>query len=289
MIKNEQIMWLTTTLLSRYFFCGLLLLASLHASAQPLVIGVIGRSSNDGADITEYYEDVIRLALEKTRASHGDFIIQQRPFEASIDRVKAMLQSAAGVDVIWASVTPERLENMRHVQVDLLHDLNNYRALLVRKDDLERFKNINTLDELRVLKAGNGSNWTDTKVMQANGFVVVTAVDFGLLVKMLSAKRFDYITRGMHEVGMDLTMFSAAKLAVVPNFVLKYTAPVNYGLFVRKTDELLAKRLEQGIALAKADGSLQVLFEQVNMFQSGRKILQSNPRIIELNNSAVLQ
>jgi hypothetical protein len=204
-------------------------LASIPLYATSLTVGVIGRSGNDGTDITRYYEDVIRLALEKTRASHGDFAIKQRPFEASIERVRAMLQSGAGVDIIWASVTPERVESMRHVQVDLLQDLNNYRALLVRKDDVHRFQNIQTLDDLRRLKAGNGSNWTDTKVMQANGFTVVTAVDFGLLIKMLSAKRFDYITRGMHEIGMDLRMFNSANLVVVPDVVLKYSVLISYG------------------------------------------------------------
>lgn len=268
-------------------FCWTLF-ATLFASAQPLVVGVMGRSSNDGADITSYYEDVIKLALEKTRSSHGDFVIKLHPFEASIDRVKVILQSASGIDVIWASATPERLGNMRYVKVDLLHDLNNYRALLIRKSDLERFSNINNLADLHLVKTGNGSSWTDTKVMQANGFVVATAVDFGLLIKMLGAKRFDYITRGMHEIGMDLAMFPDANLAVVPNLVLKYSVPVRYGLFVRKTDEVLAKRLEQGIAEAKADGSLQKLFDDMSLFQPGRKILENNPRIIELDNSAVL-
>lgn len=274
--------------LVRCFLFSWALLSAFYASAQPLVVGVMGRSDTDGVDITRYYEDVIKLALEKTRSSHGDFVIKQHPFEASIDRVKVILQSASGIDVIWASVTPERLDNMRYVQVDLLHDLNNYRALLVRKNDLERFKQINNLDDLHLLKTGNGSSWTDTKVMQANGFVVITAVDFGLLIKMLSAKRFDYITRGMHEIGMDLTMFPNANLAVVPNLVLKYSVPVRYGLFVRKTDEVLAKRLEQGIAEAKADGSLQKLFDEMRLFQPGRKILENNPRIIELDNSVVL-
>lgn len=274
--------------LVRCFLFSWALLSAFYASAQPLIVGVMGRSDNDGVDITRYYEDVIKLALEKTRSSHGDFVIKQHPFEASIDRVKVILQSASGIDVIWASVTPERLDNMRYVQVDLLHDLNNYRALLIRKSDLERFKQINNLDDLHLVKTGNGSSWTDTKVMQANGFVVVTAVDFGLLIKMLSAKRFDYITRGMHEIGMDLAMFSSANLAVVPNLVLKYSVPVRYGLFVRKTDEVLAKRLEQGIAEAKADGSLQKLFDEMSLFQPGRKILENNPRIIELDNSAVL-
>lgn len=266
-----------------------IVLACAPLYAQSLTLGVIGRSGNEGTDVTRYYEDVIRLALEKTRATHGDFVIKQRPFEPSIDRVRAMLQSSAGVDVIWASVTPERVDAMRHVQVDLLQDLNSYRALLIRKDDLHRFENLQSLDDLRRLKTGNGSSWTDTKVMHANGFAVVTAVDFGLLIKMLSAKRFDYITRGMHEIGMDLRMFHSANLVVVPDVVLKYSVPINYGFFVRKSDEALAKRLEQGLALAKADGSLKKLFDEVELFQPGLKILAGNPRVIELNNASVVQ
>lgn len=264
-----------------------LLLPSLGATANTLTVGVIGRANTEGMDITVYYEDVIRLALEKTRASHGDFLIQPRPFEASVDRVKAMLQSAAGIDVIWATVTPERIQSMHYVSVDLLQDLNNYRALLVRKNDLPRFQSIASLDDLRQFKPGNGRNWTDTQVMQFNNFNVVTAVDYGLLIKMLNAKRFDFITRGLHEVGMDLVMFPSANLAVVPDVVLKYSSSASYGLFVRKNDEALAKRLELGLAHARADGSLQALYDQMKLFQPGINILQNNPRIIELNSNVV--
>lgn len=281
-------MWLKSDSLIKYILGCWLLFIALGVNAQPLTVGVIGRSSNDGTDITAYYEDVLRLALEKTRASHGDFVIQQRPFEASIDRVKAMLQAASGVDVIWASVTPERLQKMRHVEVNLLHNLNNYRALLIRKSDVAKFQNIQTLDQLRLLNAGNGNNWTDTSVMRANGFKVITAVDFGLLVKMLTAKRFDFITRGVHEIGMDLQMFSAEELTVVPNLVLKYSVPINYGFFVRKADETLAQRLEAGLVIAKNDGSLDALIEKTELFNMGRNLLAKKPRIIEIDNSALL-
>lgn len=266
---------------------AILLLASLGAMANTLTVGVIGRFNAEGLDMSAYYEDVIRLALEKTRTSHGDFVIQHRSFEASVDRIKVLLQTAAGVDVIWATVTPERTQAMRHVPVDLLRDLNNYRALLVRKNDLPYFQTVASLDDLRKFKLGNGSNWTDTKIMQFNSFPVITAVDYSLLIKMLSAKRFDYITRGLHEVGMDLLMFPSANIAVVPDVVLKYSNPVSYGLFVRKSDEALAQRLELGLAQARDDGSLQALFDQMKLFQAGKEVMHNKPRIIELNNSAI--
>lgn len=287
--KTFRMIMLVKTKLWIYIASIIFLLASLGAMANTLTVGVIGRSNTEGLDITAYYEDVIRLALEKTRASHGDFVIRQHSFEASVNRIKAMLQSAAGVDVIWGTVTPERTKSMRHVPVDLLRDLNNYRALLVRKNDVFHFQSVASLDDLRQFRLGNGSNWTDTKVMQFNGFKVVTAVDYGLLVKMLSAKRFDYITRGLHEVGMDLLMFPSANIAVVPDVVLKYSNSVSYGLFVRKTDEALAQRLELGLAQARADGSLQALFDRMKLFQAGKEILLNNPRVIELNNSAIMQ
>ena len=274
--------------LIKYFIGCWLFIVAVCVSSQPLTVGVIGRSSSDGSDITSYYEDVLRLALEKTRTSHGDFIIRQRPFEASVDRVRAMLQSASGVDVIWASATPERLQKMRYIDVNLLHDLNNYRALLIRRSDLNKFKKIETLEDLHRWNAGNGSNWTDTRVMQSNGFKVVTAVDFGLLMKMLTAKRFDFITRGLHEVGMDLAMFSAQDIAVVPNLLLKYSEPVSYGFFVRKEDEHLAQRLEKGVAIANDDGSLVELLERTELFNLGRNLLENKPRIIEIDNSAAL-
>ncbi len=55
--------------LIKYFIGCWLFIVAVCASSQPLTVGVIGRASSDGSDITSYYEDVLRLALEKTRAA----------------------------------------------------------------------------------------------------------------------------------------------------------------------------------------------------------------------------
>jgi len=250
----------------------------------PLHIKIVESPSASKFDPTGYYEKALRLALEKTRAQEGEFIIEHAPFIPSVDRIKSMLINNVGVDVLWGSATDERKAGMRYIPVDLLQNLNNYRALLIRKESLSHFKKVTRLAQLKALRAGNGTHWTDTGILRKNQFNLATAVDFSLLIKMLRASRIDFITRGLHEVALDLEIFKDYDLAVSSAVMLHYEHPIHYGFFVRKEDEALAVRIERGLHLAQADGSLDELFLGEPAFAFGKSLLKADTLILELNN-----
>lgn len=251
---------------------------SLSVNAEPQTITVSGVKTNNINDNVYFYTRVLELALEKTRATDGDFVIAYLDHKGGIERDRAMLIAGVGINVMWASVTKERAQKLRLIDFDLLKGLNNYRALLIHKSSQASFAKVKTLEDLKAFSAGSGPYWTDGLIMQANGFNVVYGANYGGLFKMLGINRFDFLSRGLHEIGSDLIAFSDLGLVAEPHLMLQYETPLRYSFFVNKDNSQLADRLERGLKAAQQDGSFDRLFMQMPMLRFGSELLQNSPR-----------
>lgn len=232
-----------------------------------------------------YYQNILKLALEKTRQTYGDYQISFIDKIVTADRMRHMVTNGKYANIIWASVTPERKKAMRVIPVNLLRDFNNQRLLLVLDSNKYKFKNIKNLEDLKAFKTGNGLHWTDTKIFKANGIKVSTSVHFDLLIKMLEAGRFDYISRGVHEISNDMRLYYGSDLAIAEGIVLKYKRPILYSYFVNNSEELLAQRIEAGLKLMEEDGSFKQAFDNIASYKAGSKELEKVRHVIELDNS----
>lgn len=248
--------------------------------AAPLRVIVPGSGKAAPHEPYFYYINLLRLALEKTRVSDGDFELGFHDHSGGIERDRAMLMAGVGIDAMWASVTRERAKKLRVVEVDLLKDLNNYRALLIHKDKQAQFAKVKNLAQLRQFKTGTGPYWTDGIIMKDNGFRLVYGANYGGLFKMLAKHRFDFFSRGLHEIQSDLIAFAPLGLIQEPRLLLKYDRPVRYCFFVNKDNYALADRIERGLRLAQADGSFDKLFFSMPNFKYGYEILQDPQRRI---------
>ncbi|GAB1623478.1 hypothetical protein AAOGI_35280 [Agarivorans albus] len=230
---------------------------------------------------SEYFEKVLALALAKTEQEYGIANLQPYERELSNERLRRYLQDKQYIDVMWSTATKQRNKTLRPVKFDLLQGLGQYRFLLVQAGDSKRFENIKTLRQLRQFSAGSGTYWSDTKVMRYNGIEPVTSVNHSLL-PMLAAGRFDYLSRGAHEVWSELAAHTN-QFELLDNVVLKYTC--RYFFYVNKDNIELAERLEKGLYLALNDGSYNQLFFSESDFKQGwDKLNQLAPAsIITLN------
>ncbi|PCK08041.1 MAG: hypothetical protein COA42_11135 [Alteromonadaceae bacterium] len=148
------------------------------------------------------------------------------------------------------------------VSEPILNNLLGYRRLIVRLEEEGRFWSVNSLDEFRRFKVGQGFAWTDVGIFKFNGIDVVEAEEYQYLFPMLSRKRFDYISLGVGEVDHP---FSANpefknKFSVVEDIVIFYPFPVHF--FVTPTMPELADRLEYALKQMKATGEFDVLFSK---------------------------
>lgn len=150
--------------------------------------------------------------------------------------------------------------------------------LLINNGDQARFDQVNSVEDLKRFVMGVGIYWTDGRIMADNGFKVVRSPSYKGLVKMLAARRFDFISRGLHELGNDINAYKAYNLVQEQRLLLKYDVPVHYCFFVNKDNVKLANRIERGLKLAKADGSFDKLFLQMPELKQGQDILQHSHR-----------
>ncbi|WP_458232578.1 substrate-binding periplasmic protein [Roseateles sp. P5_E8] len=256
---------------------GLSSLQSARA-AEPLRIS-IPQLSPSSQEHASYFPQLLRLALEKTRASDGPFEIRYYEQAMSGARQFAELRNNGAINLIWDGSNARRETELLPVRISLLRELNDYRVFLIRKDDQARFRTVHTLADLSHFTAGAGENWPSTAVLRANGLPVVTSIGYEQLFGMLAARRFDYMPRGVYEASFEQRQHNG--LAIEQGLFLHYSVPFYF--FTSRQNPALADRIERGLRAALADGSFDRLFRSIPSFKrSLDEIHAGKRRVLEL-------
>lgn len=226
---------------------------------------------------TLYFYRLARLVLGKTEAVDGPFDITTYPTPMSPTRSVAELKNNGSINLIWNGTSPERERDLLPVRISLIRDLNSYRICLIRKGDQARFDAVRTMDDLRKLVAGSGTQWPDTDILRANGIPTITTTHHVSLFPMLGAKRFDYTARGLYEVFGEAEAHGAREgIVIEEKLMIFYALPMYF--FVNKANVALAERLERGLKKAQADGSFDQLMMSVPGFKRGLDEQHNNKR-----------
>jgi hypothetical protein len=238
---------------------------------------IVIRQSNTTDITTEdyYFYRLLELALHKTDAQWGVARIKQLPYRLEDKRLRTGLIQGT-VDVLWSPTSVEFEQQMLPVRISLLKELNNYRLLLIRKGEQPVFSAIHSLDDLRKLKGGMSSQWTDARIMEYNRLPLAQVVGYGKLFKMLAAKRFDYFSRGLYQIQSEVNFYPELELQIEQELILSYPNEVYF--FVNKHNPALAKRLEAGLKIALRDGSFEQLFNSIPRYQWGVELLKKHQR-----------
>lgn len=268
---------------------GLLLVlgGNVFADTQPATLKVVLPFIKASAPSHQrYFPQALSLALDKTVATDGPYEITYFANNFTSARIIAELKYGRSINVLWTSPDEERERELLAVRVSLLQGLNSHRIFLIRKQDREKFKAIQSLDELRRFRAGSVSNWPDTQVMQNSDLPVVTSAHYDLLFTMLAGKRFDYFPRGLYEVWDEQRDHESKNLVIEESLMLYYPAPIYF--FVNPRDKKLANRIERGLKIAMEDGSFNELFFSVPGFKRGyEEMSNKNRRVFDLEQATV--
>ncbi|ROQ18594.1 extracellular solute-binding protein (family 3) [Marinimicrobium koreense] len=222
-----------------------------------------------------YYEGLLQLALDKFETEYGPcHVTVPESYKPQVRRYLD-LERKTGADIIDATATPERSERFRAIPVPLLKGLMGYRLFFIRESDKEAFSNIQSLDDLRAFRAGQGESWFDVTLLKAHDIPVVTAPKYESLFRMLQAERFDFFPRGAQEILDEQDNFDTEGLIIEPDLLLAYPAPVYF--YVHKDNVALADRVETGLRRAVNDGSfdqyyyshpmVRKVFTELNLFE----------------------
>lgn len=228
-----------------------------------------------------YYSNLLKLALDKTRDSHGPYQLIFTPVMPITNRLLREIERGS-LDVTWMPFERHLKYDLKPVPIRLLKNLSDYRVFLIRADDQEKFSTVGTLGDLRKLKGGIGSHWPDRQIMEDNGLPLVLSMSYFNLFKMLKSARFDYFSRGVFQVKSEVDTYANQGIALEKHLFLRYENPVYF--YVHKNNTQLAERIETGLKIALADGSFNELFNQMDSFKWGEQLLVDHNRlVIQLN------
>lgn len=225
------------------------LVMSFYASAATL------KYNQSESDPNGYYaEKMIKLALEHVDSKYD---LQRVP--GALTQVRMVEEAINGsLDIIWAGTSKELEDQLEPVRIPLYKGLLGHRFLIIRKGDQAKFDGINTLEDLKKVKLGQGTAWVDTKILESNGLNVVKTMKYQNLFYMLDGSRFDAFPRAVFEPFSEVATYPTLDLTVEKRLMLVYK--MDFYLFVNKNNKKLARELELGLNRAIEDGSFEKVF-----------------------------
>ncbi len=203
---------------------------------------------------TDYMNGLLKLALSY---SNKEYTYATTPEVYSRPRVMESVKSGS-ISVMWGGTSEEMEQDFLPIRIDAYRGLMNHRLFFIRQGDQSRFDQIQTLDDLKKIKFGQGRSWQDAAILEGAGLQVIKATKKPSLYHMLDGGRFDAFPRGANEVWTELSAFPDLKLAVEKNLVLIYPLPTYF--FVSPKDPELAKDIEFGLESAIKDGAFDRYF-----------------------------
>lgn len=146
-----------------------------------------------GADPEAYVVELLRQALDKSGAGHQP-VASRRPVSQS--RAQQSLEHNDGsVQLMWGMTSREREQKLLPIRIPIDKGLIGWRVALVREEDRHWLKSVRSLADLRPMRFGQHSDWSDTDILRDNGLQIVTSQNYANLFRMLDAGRFDLFPR----------------------------------------------------------------------------------------------
>ncbi|WP_339067258.1 hypothetical protein [Teredinibacter turnerae] len=253
------------------WFCTCVLLCALGRGAFGAEPVVVTYPKLDGGKAYNnrlaYFESLLALALE---SSELPFVLKPYGLPmSSADRNRQNLQQHV-YDVAWIHTTPALERSLTAVKIPLLKGLIGWRLLFVRAEDVAAFQQVDSVEDLRNLIAGQGYDYPDNSILTSAGLELRTGLHRDNVVQMLLKNRVDFFPRSITEIYDEWSLLGEPGLAIEQHLVLRY--PSAFYFFVRKGDEQLAAALTKGLRTAHENGSFDELF----MRHFGEYIRHSN-------------
>ena len=239
----------------------LLLLCSLLL-ATPLSAGNIFTypSPESSQDVRAlYYRDLLQLALDKTLDTDGGYELRAAPMmnraRLRLELIKGHYTNLFSVDSQRPAAEAIHLDYARF-PVDL--GILGYRICFVSPARAEEVARITRLDQLQGLLHGQGLGWQDVAILRHNGMQVREVAEYERLFRLVAKGRIDLFCRGANELYSELAQRPEMGLQVDAHLLLYYPFPRLF--YTHKRNQQGLDRINRGLQLAWADGSLQSLW-----------------------------
>ena len=268
-------------MLSKRWLLVLFLMVLSHGAMAAAEIVITFPRPETGPDARARYP--LRLLDTALKKSGRPYKIKLFPLPMLQGRALLRLENREGIDVLSTMTSIEREAKLLPIRIPIDRGLLGWRLLMIRSSDAAVYSKVRTVEDLKLLIAGQGSDWPDAQILRANGFTVNGTSNYEALFNMLDKKRFDFFPRGATEIWREIELYQP-KLMVEPTIVLRYPSAIYF--FVRKSDTQLAADISDGLQKMIADGSFERLFQE----HFGAMIQRSNlkgRRVFDLENPLI--
>jgi len=184
-----------------------------HASLKVVYSAIEERPSES------YGFKILELALSK---SGKPYHLSVSPLKMNQNRTRASI-AAGNVSIFDTGTSAEFEESLRAIYFPIDRGISGYRLFIINKDLAPEFAAIKNLDGLKQKVAGQGSGWSDIKILEKAGIKVETA-EFSSLFKMVDVKRFDFYPLGIEDAYGLLDKYKQ----MAPNSVVEETLALHY-------------------------------------------------------------
>ncbi|MCU7555152.1 transporter substrate-binding domain-containing protein [Alteromonas sp. ASW11-19] len=204
----------------------------------------------------EYPRALLTLALEKTGVKY-----ELKPSERILLQGKALrqLRENREVNVVWSMTDSQREKDLLPIRIPIAKGLIGLRIFLINRQRSGTFRSVDSARELVGLAPIQGEEWPDTKILQANGFNVITVPDYPEAMELLASNRGDFFPRSVIEVNNELEEAGRdPDIVLEPRLAIHYPSAMYF--FVNRGNPTLARLIETGLRRALDDGSFDALF-----------------------------
>ncbi|MGL6486856.1 hypothetical protein [Aeromonas hydrophila] len=237
----------------------LALLLALPVLASPTLFTYMSPESEHDPRST-YDRELLRLALEKTRASHGDYRMQAAP-PMTLARMWVSLRfnDYPNLFAMDSYRSDRDMSGIDYVRFPIHLGIVSYRICFVSPEQQSAVAGVTSLAGLKRFDIGQGKGWLDVQILQRAGFKVQEVEGYEQLFKMVARGRFALFCRGINELPQEKLNHSYVPgLVMDENVALYYPLPRVF--FTHNSNQQAIARVQQGLKAAWRDGSLQALW-----------------------------
>ncbi len=211
----------------------------------------------DGAT-DSYNFKALDAALRETEEKYGPYEIIR--YERPIVSNRLLRELEHGKLSVAISAYKQAWEGKAvAVPFPMYRGLASYRMFFVSKDVKMKTAQVESLQDLKRFRFGQGAGWSTAKVLEDAGFDIVYSTVSDRLIGMLDAKRFELLMRSPAEILFEWpTVQKQSEDLFIEDKIAIYTYLPMY-FYVPLDRPVLAERLEVGLKSLFESGQLDEL------------------------------
>ncbi|BFT31534.1 transporter substrate-binding domain-containing protein [Alteromonas sp. D210916BOD_24] len=229
-----------------------------------------------------YARQLLSEALAVTEDKYGSFELVVSQEESAQERQLRSLEHNM-LDVTWSVASTERESHFLPIRIPIMAGLFGKRVLFIREGD-QRFRSVESLQDLKAFRAVMGYDWPDTKVFKAND-VSVLETTYRASFRIVSEGFADMFPRSVMEIREEFEDKALSRgLIIEDSLLISYDNPIFY--FVASDNTLLAERIAKGLLILIENGRFHTLLSQQPGYEQSMKLMK-NRKLVELTNPLV--